>query len=55
MIAAGLLKRTYGRKYGELMKSIRSQYAFNIDVYPKILYAAYKLMENYGEENTTYQ
>ena len=51
MIAVRLLKRENGRKYGELMKSIMAQYLLDIGVYPKILSAAYDLMENYGEEN----
>ena len=51
MTAVRILKRENSRRYGELVKSIRAQCAFDIDLYPKTLNTSYKLMENrwYGK------
>ena len=49
-MVTGILKQVNGRRYGELIKSIRAQYAFDVNVYPKMLNAAYELIENYEDE-----
>ena len=48
MIDIGLLRRSNTKKYGELMMSIRDQFAFNIDVYSKTLNSIYELIENHS-------
>lgn len=44
MTIVGLLKRANTKKFGDLMTSIRDEFAFDIDVYPKTLNSAYALV-----------
>ena len=45
------IKRENKAKYGKLLTTIRDQYSFNIDVYPKSLYDAYELLESHSSSN----
>ena len=42
------LKRADDDRYTDLKLSIRDQFAFGIDVYPKTLNGAYDLLESYS-------
>ena len=47
MIGIALLKR--GKiKYEKLIQAIRDQHAFSVDVYPKMLHDAYRLLESHS-------
>ena len=48
MMAVALLKRADEDRYAELKISVRDQFAFGIDVYPKTLNGAYDLLENHS-------
>ena len=48
MMGVALLKRADDERYAELKLSIRDQFAFGIDVYPKTLNGAYDLLENHS-------
>ena len=48
MMGVALLKRADEERYAELKLSIRDQFAFGIDVYPKTLNGAYDLLENHS-------
>ena len=48
MMDVPLLKRADEERYAELKLSIRDQFAFGIDVYPRTLNGAYDLLENHG-------
>ena len=47
-MAVAFLKRSDDERYAELKLSIRDQFAFGIDVYPKTLNGAYDLRESHG-------
>ena len=48
MLGVAFLKRSDQKRYGKLMTSIRDQHLFKKDVYPKLVYDAYELLENHS-------
>ena len=55
MISVRLYNSSNSIQYRDFMKSIRSQYAFDIDVYLKALNITYKLMENHSGRKVMYE
>jgi hypothetical protein len=48
MMAVAFLKSANNKRYDVLMKSIRENFAFGMDVYPSTLHAAYELLESHS-------
>ena len=54
MTAVSLLKRAGDDRYVELKLSIRDQFSFGMNVYPKMLNGAYDLLENHSTRRNLY-
>lgn len=51
MMGVVYVKQANKARYDKLLTTIRDQYSFNIDVYPKSLHDAYEQLENHSSAN----